>query len=342
MSPSFGEARLQYANHAAIKSAHTLEAYKRAIDLFLAYLDDRQFEPLLPIQAHTLPTAAEGLLAKLTAQDEGIFQCFALWLQTPDGKKRPYSTSTVELRLAGVQRWFEFMEQQGWLPEGFSLKNAVALSKNRPSEKKPIAEVKAVAPKPDLSHITTFYDHQKPPKQYKPDTERYRRWEITRLRNAALLKILAETGGQISAILKINADAFASDAATIQLEVDGKGGYTYPIVLKESLAAIRLYLRHRHIAPENLATTPVFVSHDAEYDGSRMSRIIAWRIVQRAAKAVGLSSVSPHDLRHWRAQQLIEAGHSLEEIQVMLGHRSIHTVRTYYGHLKDELSHEEN
>lgn len=338
MSLSFGEARSYYANQAAIKSAHTHEAYLRAIDLFLAYLADRKFNKLLPIQAYTLPTANDCLVEKLTSQDEPILQCFAEWLQTPgDGSdKRPYASSTVELRLAGVQRWFEFMKVKDWLPDGFSLKNAISLSKNRNVVKKTATETKAVEAKPDLSHLVAYYDRQLPPKQFKPESERYRRWELTRLRNAALLRTLAETGGQISAILDLNTDAFADADSAVQLQMAGKGGYTYQILLKESLPAIRAYLRQRQVAKtENI---PLFVSHDAGYDGSRMSRIIAWRIVQRAAKAVGLPSVSPHDLRHWRAQQLIEAGHSMDDLQVLLGHRSIHTVRTYYGHLFENAS----
>ena len=81
---------------------------------------------------------------------------------------------------------------------------------------------------------------------------------------------------------------------------------------------------------------PLFVSHDAHYDGKRMSRVIAWRIIQRAAKGVGLPRISPHDFRHWRAQQLLKEGLSLEDVKNRLGHRSVHTVRAYYGHILDE------
>src|SRR5690606_22321154 len=150
-------------------------------------------------------------------QDEPILRCFAEWLQTPgDGSdKRPYASSTVELRLAGVQRWFEFMEAQGWLPAGFSLRNAISLSKDRNVVKKTAAETKAVEAKPNLYHLVAYYDCQQPRKQFKPESECYRRWVLTRIRYAAVLRSSAETGGQISAILDIITDAFVTAGSAV-------------------------------------------------------------------------------------------------------------------------------
>ena len=81
---------------------------------------------------------------------------------------------------------------------------------------------------------------------------------------------------------------------------------------------------------------PVFISHDPRYEGARMSRVVAWRVVRRAAKANGMADVSPHDFRHWRAMQLIQQGESLQVVQNILGHRSIETVRALYAHLNEE------
>jgi site-specific recombinase XerD len=83
---------------------------------------------------------------------------------------------------------------------------------------------------------------------------------------------------------------------------------------------------------------PLFVSHDPRYEGSRMSRIVAWRVVHRAAQALGLAHISPQDFRHWRALQLINVGYPLEKIQELLGHRSIDTIRAFYGSLEPPRS----
>jgi site-specific recombinase XerD len=334
---SFGEAQTLYINKADIQSRHTMDAYSRAIDLFMDYLNDKGFSKQLPIQTLALPTAADYPIEKLTAADQPILQYFVEWLQTPsEHDRRPYADSTVELRLAGVQRWFEFMQESGYLPDVFSLEVAIECTKNRRTRQTHTREAKAVEVIQDLSALLRYYDVQQPPKSYKPNTDRFRRWELTRLRNAALIKTLAESGGQISTILEINADAVMGEESTVQIEVRGKSQHTYHITLKSSLKPLRNYLQQRVIPESYRAATPIFVSHDKRYDGTRMSRVIAWRVIQRAATAVGMESVSPHDFRHWRAQQLLEEGHSLDDLKDLLGHRSINTVRVYYGHLIEE------
>lgn len=72
-----------------------------------------------------------------------------------------------------------------------------------------------------------------------------------------------------------------------------------------------------------------------------MSRIVGWRIVKRASKAMGLQqSVSPQDFRHWRALKLLEGGHTPEEVRDMLGHRSVETIRNFY-HIDGEENQDE-
>jgi integrase len=94
------------------------------------------------------------------------------------------------------------------------------------------------------------------------------------------------------------------------------------------MPAIRSYIRARGAADKEV---PLFVSHDRRYDGHRMSRVVAWRVVQRAARAVGLGKLGPHDFRHWRAKQLIAAGYTLDAVQEYMGHRSIETIRAFYA-----------
>ena len=225
------------------------------------------------------------------------------------------------------------MAEKSWLPDDFSIEQAVAEVKSR-LEAGPAPETsKGVVEVHDLSGLVEFYSYQKPPKSVQNDPNRLRRWNLTRLRNHALLQMLAETGGQISALLKINVADLSSRQRPVQIAITGKNRHQYTIQLDDSLPAVREYLKARGHTEDKL---PVFVSHDARYEGKRMSRVIAWRIIQRAATALGLPRVSPHDLRHWRAAQLIQDGHSLESVKELLGHRSIHTVRDYYGHMLED------
>jgi site-specific recombinase XerD len=336
---TFSEARDAYANRAEVHSAHTFKAYIRAIDLFLEYLGDRHFEPRLPIQQKLGAAAGDLLIAYLAAEDEPILKTFAIWLETPGGDKRPYAVSTIELRLAGILRWFEFMGSQGWLPADFSLDQAKSLLKmhlvslQRPSSK----STKKTA---DLADLVNYYANQKPSRRLSQNSAGFHRWELTRLRNHALLQTLAETGGQVSAILGLNIADIKLDRQSIIIPIMGKGSHTYQITLGASLPSVKAYLTARGLPPDD--NLPLFVSHDARHEGQRMSRFIAWRIVQRAARAVGLPRVSPHDLRHWRAQQLILTGASPEEVQQRLGHRSLHTIHTYYGQLFEERDRQRN
>jgi integrase len=341
---TFAKARDAYLNRATLKSTHTLAAYERSIDLFFAYLSDRYHDArgFLPIQSKARVTAAETPLHELSQPDAPVFLHFAQWLLSPASSntsdKRPYKPSTVELRIAGVINWFQFMDDHGWLPPSFQLAKAKRIIRDelrgRPTHTGP------AQPPDSIEEVIYFYDNQEyPPRLRKPDadTEQIRRWEITRLRNRALLHALAETGGRISEILSLNLADFpvrrSAKHEVLRVDVRGKGGHSYALRFFDSLDVIYAYIEARgaRLRASAKGDVPLFVSHDPRFDGQRMSRIVAWRVVHRAARALGLKDITPHDFRHWRATQLLNAGHPIDVVQDYLGHRSIETTRTYYA-----------
>lgn len=343
---TFETCHREYLNRAGIKSAHTLAAYSRSIDLFFIFLADHNQPSLLPI--HHFPVVPQQRSPiNFTAEDTPIFLRFAEWLMLPSsggGDKRPYAIATVELRVAGIQHWFQFLETQQWLPADFSLVEANRLVRNH---LKPRHEAikKAVSPIANLEPVIYYYDTQQPPKALlKSDTapDRLERWELIRLRNCALLHCLAESGGRISELLGLGLNALAGIQARgadgLNVAIMGKGGHVYQVKFKTSLAALRGYLTKRNLDLNGLndLQDALFVSHDPRYEGSRMSRIVAWRVVRRAARAFGLSDVSPQDFRHWRAMQLIQGGRPLREVQDLLGHRSIESIRALYAQVEPQ------
>jgi site-specific recombinase XerD len=332
---TLGEGRDRYLQQNAFKSPHTIDAYRRAIDLLFEFLEDRAGSSLLPIQQQRFVSAEQIPLSALCADDAPLLHHFARWLRAPgsgnSGDTRPYKPATVELRLAGVQNWFEFLKTQGWLPAPFSLSNAKRLvrddvgfhvSHNAPTQ-----------PPDDIESVVYYYDTQTLRKP-KIDADRARRWELTRLRNTALLHVLAESGGRISEILSLNLTDFVNHKVgrneLMRVTVLGKGGHIYSLRLQSALPAVYAYIQARGAVSEK-GDVPLFVSHDPRYDGQPMSRVVAWRVVQRAARALGLHDITPHDFRHWRAAQLLRAGYTLDEVQDYLGHQSVETTRAFYA-----------
>ncbi|NDJ84484.1 MAG: tyrosine-type recombinase/integrase [Chloroflexi bacterium] len=344
---SLEQAYQRYTNQNDLRSVHTVAAYTRAIEQFLEFLGDRRgqnAERLLPVQRLKFTTPEALPPERFSEADQDVFKRFAEWLLAPGSKseRKPYAPATVEVRVAGVLHWFQFMEAQGWLSPDFSVEVAANLVRNVMKSQRDSTS-KAVNPGQDLQPVVYFYDSQAPPRTLtRTDSERYRRWELTRLRNRAFLHSLAETGGRVSELLNLDVAALQGIGSShrIRVEVIGKGHYPYLIVLHESLAALRDYLRHRGFTldQEFPLEEPLFISHDKRYEGSRMSRIVAWRIVRRAAQALGMAEVSPQDFRHWRAIQLIQQGIPLHEVQSLLGHRSVETIRLLYAHVTNDDS----
>ena len=58
---------------------------------------------------------------------------------------------------------------------------------------------------------------------------------------------------------------------------------------------------------------------------------VVWSIVKLAARASELGAVAPHDLRRTCARLCHLAGGELEQIQFLLGHRSVQTTERYLG-----------
>ncbi|MEN8098592.1 MAG: tyrosine-type recombinase/integrase [Chloroflexota bacterium] len=340
---TFGKARDQYLSRATLRSEHTVAAYQQSIDSFLMFLDDKRPDGAIPLLQRT-DTAKETPLAAMSASDAPVLLAYAEWLLKDFGSGpglKAYSPSTVRLRIAGVGRWLQWLEDFDWLPVEFPLAKAQRMVRDELKAHKP-SRTGAPEPPQGIEELLQFHANLLPPRHLADKASndpRYKRWNLTRLRNHALIWILAETGGRVSEVLSLNYDDFAPRDLeppfpdVVRVAVVGKGKHTYHLRLRQSLPALAKYLIERGLELKSAkGKVPIFVSHDARADGKRLLRVSAWRVVTNTARALGLRKIHPHDLRHWRATQLVNAGQPLDVVQDYLGHQSVETTRAYYAH----------
>jgi integrase len=277
------------------------------------------------VLAKLAPDPGDTRLDQLAQGDAPILLYFAVWL-----KAQVYRNSTILQRLAGVQSWLQFADNHGWLPH-FPLTKARQIARDETRR----ARSDAAPPEPptDIEQAIYYYDHLTNP--YQGD-QAAQRWELERLRNRALMYCLAESAGRVSEVLQLNLAHFPprcfEAGAVLRVGVAGKGGHSYDLRLLSSLPAILDYVQARGVdLMEARKDDPVFVLHGSKFDGQRMSRHNAGYVVKKAAKAIGQKDITPHQFRHWRASQLVNAGIPLDVVQDYLGHRSVETTRRFYA-----------
>lgn len=152
------------------------------------------------------------------------------------------------------------------------------------------------------------------------------------LRDVALIELLYATGGRVSEILALRADALAAADRAIRLR--GKGGKERMVPLGSAATqAAAAWARARDglaaAGRKGFAGSP-WAFPAAGGDG-RLRREIVWRRVKAHALAAGLDAdrVSPHAFRHACATHLLEGGADLRAIQTILGHADISTTEIY-------------
>jgi len=65
--------------------------------------------------------------------------------------------------------------------------------------------------------------------------------------------------------------------------------------------------------------------------GVGISEKLVWWVVCDRAKSIRIEKLAPHDLRRTCARLCHAAGGELEQIQFLLGHRSVETTERYLG-----------
>jgi len=150
--------------------------------------------------------------------------------------------------------------------------------------------------------------------------------DVHALRDRAILETLFSTGLRVSELCALSR---YHDFARGEITVRGKGGKLRVVFLSpRAVKAIAAYLEKRSDADEAL-----FVSYTKAKNPKVVGRILprtVQRLVQQYARAAGiLGKVTPHQLRHQFATDLLANGADLRSVQELLGHANISTTQIY-------------
>ncbi|MBI4994013.1 tyrosine-type recombinase/integrase [Candidatus Wolfebacteria bacterium] len=150
--------------------------------------------------------------------------------------------------------------------------------------------------------------------------------DLKNLRDKAILEILFSTGLRISELCALSR-YFDIDRG--EITVRGKGDKLRVVFLSErAKESLKNYLAKRTDAEEAM-----FVSLTKAKNSKIIGRILP-RTIQRlvsfyARKAGVMGKISPHQLRHQFATDLLIGGADLRAVQELLGHSSITTTQIY-------------
>ncbi|ANS29146.1 site-specific tyrosine recombinase XerD [Rhodococcus opacus] len=145
------------------------------------------------------------------------------------------------------------------------------------------------------------------------------------VRDRALLELLYSTGARISEAVGLDVDDVDTETRSVLLR--GKGGKQRVVpVGRPAVESLDAYLIRGRPALASRGTPALFLN----VRGGRLSRQSAWKVLQAAADAAGISSaVSPHTLRHSFATHLLDGGADVRVVQELLGHASVTTTQIY-------------
>ncbi len=217
----------------------------------------------------------------------------------------------------------------------------------------------AVAPRvPNLQQLPAYYAQQlrafltaRPGYIALHDKPAELRMYLNLLRNRALIATLFSTGGRINEVLSLTLRGVRPRGVVVDaVRITGKGRKQRSLHLNQLARSwIADYLEARAaFFPDANA---LFISHGPRGKGQALSDVSAWKIVKEAAEALAdlrrtegateadvqaLLAVSPHSLRHFLAQAMLDEGADYKDLTAILGHSSAVVTEQYYARLDDE------
>jgi site-specific recombinase XerD len=162
----------------------------------------------------------------------------------------------------------------------------------------------------------------------------------THLRDRFLFAVLYDTGMRVGEALGLRHSDIAAAACEITVvprdnDNGARSKSREQRAIPVGAALVRLYADYMHGEYGDLDSDYVFVNLFAEPRGQAMSYPAAYDLVQRLRKRTGID-FDPHWYRHSMATRLLRDGVPIEVVSTLLGHSSVTTTLSVYGHLTAE------
>jgi site-specific recombinase XerD len=318
------------------QSKHTYQTYRSGLAYFKIYLEERQ------------NWTNDRPVADLTPD---MFQEFPIWLleqryqRTEHAAPTPLAESTRSLYLLAVSRFLRFLVLRKRLPyfdyaEYDRVKEE--LSKATNVKEKPVAQkipgdkivealIEAAWIPPDIPEDATLAHR--------------RRLRLVWRRNLAIVLALKSSGmrvGELTRLVREDLDYSRQGAW-----VTGKGRKIRFVAFdNQAWEAIEAYLTERQdeALMVDMARHPLFCRHDRSVRGERRYPL-SIRSVQNIFKDLSKQAdiahrfnLSPHSLRHYFANGLLEFTGNLALVQEALGHQDPKTTRGYTKIKAEEIA----
>jgi integrase/recombinase XerD len=273
---------------------------------------------------------------------------FVAWLRLPpagrDGRVAVLPSAgghcteaTINRKLSAVSAFYQHSARNGvelgdllrtWQPAG---RRGTAwrpflhhISKGRPAARRAIG-MRAV---------------RKHPRVLRPDEVQAILDGCGRLRDRLLFAVLYDTGMRVGEVLGLRHEDWAAAEREVAVvprcnDNGARSKSGAPRTVPVSAGLVRLYADYLHGEYGDCNSDYVFVNLWGEPRGHPLSYAAVYDLVRRLRRRTGLD-FDPHWFRHAYATRLLRAGTPVEVVSKLLGHASVTTTLTVYGHLSIE------
>jgi site-specific recombinase XerD len=225
------------------------------------------------------------------------------------------SVTTVKLKMSAIRSLFR------WLKEGGILAEDPAASVRAPKHSVQIGKTPVLAG----SEAALILDKITLELEKKPD-------DVVALRDRALIGIMTFTLARVSAAVGMTVGDVFLQGKRYHVRLREKGGKHHVMPLHhEAEEYVLAYVDAAGVRDQPLS--PLFRAFEAKDQAmSRrpLSRVKAWEMVQRRAKAAGIrTKVGNHTFRATGITTFLENGGAIEKAREMAAHASIRTTQLY-------------